>query len=89
MPDARRGAHFHAVLVLLRHADDPQPMIAEGTWHGRILRARRGNGGFGYDPVFLDPEHGSSAAELDPAVKNRISHRGHALAALRARLPLL
>jgi len=89
VPDARRGAHFHAVLALLRHADDPQPIIAEGTWHGRILRARRGDGGFGYDPVFFDPEHGLSAAELDPALKNRISHRGRALAALRARLPLL
>lgn len=89
VPDARRGAHFHAVLVLLRHADDPQPVVAEGSWHGRILRARRGDGGFGYDPVFFDPELGRSAAELDPALKNRISHRGRALAALRARLPLL
>jgi XTP/dITP diphosphohydrolase len=89
VPDERRGAHFHAVLVLLRHADDPQPIIAEGSWHGRILRARRGDGGFGYDPVFLDPGLGKSAAELDPAVKNRISHRGRALAALQDKLQLL
>ena len=87
VPAARRGAHFHAVIVLLRHAEDPQPLIAEGSWPGVILEARRGRGGFGYDPVFLDPEHGLSAAEIDPALKNRISHRGHALAILRARLP--
>jgi XTP/dITP diphosphohydrolase len=83
VPDERRGAHFYAVIVLLRHAEDPQPFIAEGTWSGRILHARRGNGGFGYDPVFLDPEQGHSAAELDTELKNRISHRGRALAALR------
>jgi XTP/dITP diphosphohydrolase len=84
--DAGRTAHFHAVVVLLRHAGDPQPIIAEGRWFGRILRAPQGTRGFGYDPVFLDPEHDASAAELDPALKNRISHRGRALAALRERL---
>jgi XTP/dITP diphosphohydrolase len=89
VPDERRGAHFHAVLVLLRRPDDPQPIIAEGSWHGRILRGRRGDGGFGYDPLFLDPERGVSAAELDSAVKNRISHRGRALAALQDKLQLL
>jgi len=89
VPDERRGAHFHAAIVLLRHAEDPQPLIAEGSWHGRILHARRGDGGFGYDPVFLDPERGQSAAELDPALKNRVSHRGLALAALRERLSAL
>ena len=89
VPDGHRGAHFVCVLALLRHAEDPQPVIAEGLWHGRILRERRGDGGFGYDPVFFDPEHGLSAAELDVAIKNRISHRGRALAALRARLPFL
>ncbi len=83
VPDEQRGAHFYAVIVLLRHADDPQPFIAEGTWSGRILHARRGDGGFGYDPVFLDPGQGHSAAELDTELKNRISHRGRALAALR------
>jgi XTP/dITP diphosphohydrolase len=87
VPDEQRTAHFHASIVLLRHATDPQPLIAEGSWHGRILHAPRGDGGFGYDPVFLDPELGVSAAELDPAVKHRISHRGRALAALRERLP--
>ncbi|MBF6022411.1 RdgB/HAM1 family non-canonical purine NTP pyrophosphatase [Lysobacter niastensis] len=86
VPDAQRTAHFYAVIVLLRHADDPQPLIAEGVWSGSILHARRGDGGFGYDPVFFDPELGVSAAELDAERKNRISHRGRALAALRARL---
>jgi XTP/dITP diphosphohydrolase len=86
VPGAQRGAHFYCVLVLLRSADDPQPLIAEGEWRGRILGVARGAGGFGYDPVFFDPEHGCSAAELDPAVKNRISHRGRALVALQQRL---
>jgi XTP/dITP diphosphohydrolase len=81
-----RAAYFHCALVLLRHADDPQPLIAEGSWHGRVLDAPRGARGFGYDPVFLDPAHDASAAELDPALKNRISHRGRAIAALRERL---
>lgn len=86
VPDAKRGAHFYAVIVLLRHAGDPQPLIAEGVWSGRILHERRGDGGFGYDPVFFDPDLGVSAAELDAERKNRISHRGRALAALRAKL---
>jgi len=82
--DAERGARFHCVLVVLRHADDPQPIIAEGSWHGRILAARRGTGGFGYDPVFLDVKHRQTAAEMEVALKNRISHRGQALEALKA-----
>ncbi|WP_407352576.1 RdgB/HAM1 family non-canonical purine NTP pyrophosphatase [Luteimonas sp. R10] len=86
VPERDRGARFYCVLVVLRHAEDPQPLIAEGVWEGRILTAARGGGGFGYDPVFLDPELGLSAAELDPALKNRISHRGRALAALRDRI---
>jgi XTP/dITP diphosphohydrolase len=86
VPDAGRTAHFYAVVVLLQHAEAPRPIIAEGRWPGRILRAPQGGRGFGYDPVFLDPEHGASAAELDPALKNCISHRGRALAALRERL---
>lgn len=86
VPQAQRGAHFYAVIVLLRHAEDPQPLIAEGVWSGRILHERRGDGGFGYDPVFFDPDLGVSAAELDADRKNRISHRGRALAALRAKL---
>ena len=86
IPEARRGASFYCVLVLLRAADDPQPLIAEGEWRGTILDAPRGRRGFGYDPVFFDPENACSAAELEPAVKHRISHRGRALAALRQRL---
>ena len=82
----RRRAHFYCVLVLLRHADDPQPLIVEGAWHGLVLDAPRGEGGFGYDPVFLDPGRGLSAAQIEPATKNRISHRGIALARLRERL---
>lgn len=86
VPRERRTAHFIAVIVLLRHADDPQPIIAEGRWSGLILDAPRGAGGFGYDPVFLDPENNLSAAEFEPAIKNRISHRGRALAVLRQKL---
>jgi len=84
--DAERGACFHAAVVLLRHPRDPRPLIAEGSWQGRILDAPRGVSGFGYDPVFLDPERGLSAAELDPAIKARISHRGRAVQALAARI---
>jgi XTP/dITP diphosphohydrolase len=80
---ARRAAHFHCTLVLLRSADDAAPLIAEGTWHGRILNAPRGGNGFGYDPVFFDPALDRGAAELEPGVKNRVSHRGQALAKLR------
>ena len=81
--DSRRGAYFHCTLALLRHPDDPRPLIAEGEWRGRVLHAPRGDGGFGYDPVFLDAGTGLTAAELDPATKNRISHRGLALAKLQ------
>ena len=86
VPDERRGARFVCVLALLRHADDPQPIIAEGVWQGRILHAPTGDGGFGYDPVFFSPAHGMSAAQLQKDVKNRDSHRGKALSVLRARL---
>jgi len=89
VPDARRNAHFHCTIVLLRRVDDPAPLIAEGRWHGRILQAPRGNNGFGYDPVFFDPVLGQGAGELDPEVKNRVSHRGQALARLRELLPSL
>ena len=81
--DAARDARFVCVLALVRDADDPQPLIAEGVWPGRILRERRGSGGFGYDPVFFSPTHACSAAELPSEVKNRDSHRGLALAKLR------
>ena len=87
--DARRDARFVCVLALLRDASDPQPIIAEGIWEGRILHERRGGNGFGYDPVFFSPRHGCSAAELPANVKNRDSHRGKALAMLRERLAAL
>lgn len=83
VPESQRCAHFHCTIVLLGTPDDPAPLIAEGRWHGRILRAPRGTNGFGYDPVFFDDTLGAGAAELDAAVKNRISHRGRALAVLR------
>ncbi len=83
VPEHLRGAHFFCVIVLLRHADDPAPLIAEGRWSGRILEAPRGHGGFGYDPIFFDPQRNVSAADLEPALKNRVSHRGQALARLR------
>ena len=86
VPSERRSARFHAVLVLLRHPADPQPLIAEGSWEGRIIDAPRGSNGFGYNPVFLDPRHGLSAAEMAPDLKNRISHRAQALSKLRALL---
>ena len=89
MPEAQRTAHFHCTIVLLRHSEDPAPLIAEGHWRGRILHAPRGNNGFGYDPVFFDPVLGQGAGELDPATKNRVSHRGQALARLRELLSSL
>ncbi|MET1161417.1 MAG: RdgB/HAM1 family non-canonical purine NTP pyrophosphatase, partial [Pseudoxanthomonas sp.] len=85
-PEVRRTAHFYCVLVLLRHAEDPQPLIVEGQWNGRILHERRGSGGHGYDPVFFDPRHGQSAAEMESELKNALSHRGQALANLKPRL---
>ena len=84
--DPNRSARFVCVLALVRHANDPQPLIAEGVWEGSILHARHGSNGFGYDPVFFSPAHGCSAAELDALVKHRDSHRGMALARLKKRL---
>lgn len=81
-----RRAHYHCSLVLLRHADDPQPIIAEGQWHGVILEAPRGEGGFGYDPLFLDSTFNLSVAQISTTDKNRVSHRGQALAALLEKL---
>ena len=83
-PDRR--AHYVCVLVFVRHADDPQPVIAEGEWHGEIVDAPRGAGGFGYDPYFFLPDAGMTVAELDAAEKNRRSHRGLALQHLIERL---
>ena len=83
--DDKRG-HYVCVLVFVRHADDPQPIIAEGEWHGEIIAEERGKGGFGYDPLFFLPDLGVTAAELDAAEKNRRSHRGLALQHLIERL---
>ena len=83
---ADRRAHYYCVMVLLRHAEDPQPIIADGSWHGEILPDKRGEGGFGYDPHFYLPDLGKTAAELPMEQKNRISHRGQALARLLSRL---
>jgi XTP/dITP diphosphohydrolase len=82
-PAEDRGAYFYCALVLMRHADDPMPLVCEGVWEGRILEAPRGQGGFGYDPVFYDPLVGLSAAEMDLGSKHRVSHRGQALMKLR------
>lgn len=81
-----RHGHYYCVLVFVRAADDPQPIIAEGEWHGEVLPAPRGTGGFGYDPLFLIPELGLSVAEIAADEKNRRSHRGQALARLVERL---
>ncbi len=84
-----RRAHFVSVLVLVRSADDPQPIIAEGEWHGEILATPRGAEGFGYDPLFYAPAQCMTAAELDADTKNRLSHRGQAMQRLIERLPTL
>jgi XTP/dITP diphosphohydrolase len=81
-----RRAHYCCVIVLVRHGADPQPLVAQADWCGEILRMPRGDGGFGYDPLFLDTESGMTGAELPAAHKNRISHRGKALAALAEQL---
>lgn len=83
VPADRRGAFFFCVLVLLRYADDPAPLIAEGRWHGRILSELRGACGFGYDPLFQPDGQRQSAAELAPEIKNHASHRGQAIRQLQ------
>jgi XTP/dITP diphosphohydrolase len=83
---ADRAAHYVCVIVLVRHVDDPEPVIAEGRWHGEIAREPRGSGGFGYDPWFLLPVLGRTAAELTAAEKNQLSHRAIAVALLAAKL---
>jgi len=83
---ADRRAHYYCVIVLVRWPEDPQPLIAEGSWHGEIIDVPRGTGGFGYDPHFLVPDLGQTGAELPMELKNKISHRGKALAALVERL---
>jgi len=88
VPEAQRTAQFVCALALVRHADDPLPILCEGLWHGRILLQPSGEHGFGYDPLFWVPERGCSSAELSPAEKNQLSHRARAMALLRQRLGL-
>jgi XTP/dITP diphosphohydrolase len=78
-PEDQRGARFQCLLVYMRHSEDPTPIICQGTWEGRILHQPRGENGFGYDPIFYVPTHECSSAELEPEVKNSLSHRGQAL----------
>jgi len=84
-----RHAHFYCVMVLVRHEHDPEPIIAEGSWQGVILREYRGSDGFGYDPLFLDAKTEKTVAELPLEIKSRISHRGHAMAKLLQKLERL
>jgi XTP/dITP diphosphohydrolase len=85
-PHADKSAYYYCVLVFVRHAEDPQPVIAEGRWSGEIIAAPRGSNGFGYDPFFLLPELGLTAAELSSEQKNSLSHRGQALRELVRKL---
>ena len=86
VPEERRGARFCCVVVALRSRDDPMPLVGSGEWRGCIVREPRGESGFGYDPVFFDPQLGATAAELPAEVKNRVSHRGRSLARIREAL---
>lgn len=86
VPEEQRGARYQCVIALVRTAEDPDPLIARGAWEGRILEAPQGHNGFGYDPLFYVPTHGCASAELEPDVKNTLSHRGAALRALVERL---
>ena len=86
--ETNRKAHYYCVIILVRYPHDPQPIIAEGAWHGEIIDTPRGSGGFGYDPYFLIPSLGKTGAELPLDVKNGISHRGQALAALVEKLKI-
>lgn len=88
VPDAERGAQFVCCLALVRHAEDPLPIVCEGLWHGRILHAAQGENGFGYDPLFWVAERGCSSAEMPSADKNQLSHRARAMALLKQRLGL-
>lgn len=87
VPDSKRGAQFHCVLVYLRHAADPTPIVCHGVWQGRILSAPAGEGGFGYDPLFYVPSMDCSSAQLSAQHKNNISHRAIAMQALLQQLP--
>ena len=88
IPESERTARFQCLMVYMRHGEDPTPLICQGTWEGRILFEPRGENGFGYDPVFHVPTHNCSSAELEPDVKNALSHRGQALHRLLAALRL-
>ena len=79
VPEEKRTAQFHCVLVFMRHAEDPVPVVCHGVWHGTVLFTPRGENGFGYDPLFWVPTHACSSAELSAVEKNRISHRGQAM----------
>jgi len=86
VPEENRSARFQCLMVYMRHADDPTPLICQGSWEGRILTAARGSNGFGYDPVFYVPTHNCASAELAADIKNSLSHRGQALHQLVAAL---
>lgn len=86
VPEEQRSARYQCVIALVRTAEDPDPLIARGAWEGRILEAPQGHNGFGYDPLFYVPTHGCASAELEPDVKNALSHRGAALRALAEHL---
>jgi XTP/dITP diphosphohydrolase len=88
IPDEQRIARYHCVIVYMQHANDPMPLICQGSWEGRILHEPRGHRGFGYDPLFYVPTHDCASAELPAEVKNQLSHRGQALRALQATLQL-
>lgn len=89
VPDEQRTARFVCSLALMRHAEDPLPILCEGLWEGRILHEIRGHGGFGYDPLFWTSDWGCSSAELPASEKNRLSHRARAVALLKQRLELV
>jgi XTP/dITP diphosphohydrolase len=86
VPDPQRSAHYYCLLAFVRHATDPTPLIAEGRWDGRILTERVGTGGFGYDPVFYLPAQDCTAAQMESTLKNRLSHRGQAIATFMPQL---
>ena len=81
---SNRSAFYHCSLALMRHSTDPSPLISEGRWHGQVLYEPRGDGGFGYDPIFFDPQMNLTGAEMTLEQKNSVSHRGHALRTMMA-----
>lgn len=87
VPEDQRSARFQCVIVLMRHANDPTPLICTGTWEGKIVEQQTGANGFGYDPLFFVPTHHCTSAELSPEVKNTLSHRGQALRELANKFP--